>query len=197
MILETTLLMVELDVGHSGVVELARTVTDVYVSRKRRKGTSRPFAFVRFDAKGGAERAVRKMNGVCIGSKRMIVKMASFGKYSYDNGEAKRRSGEMWKTHYGRKAYGLKEKQTTKESVPGKKQTTKECVPEKNGQYMRWSKEPDEFTQTMELVSEGWSWPTREDWRNLIQINLILVNELERRGRTVCEGVVGGVLGDE
>ncbi|XLR60797.1 hypothetical protein HN51_004066 [Arachis hypogaea] len=53
-------------------------VTDIYISRKKRRGIASPFAFVRFDAKGRAERAVQKLNGVCIGSKRMTVTHACF-----------------------------------------------------------------------------------------------------------------------
>ncbi|MED6110421.1 hypothetical protein PIB30_042727 [Stylosanthes scabra] len=56
----------------------ASLVTDVYISRKRRKGTNKLFAFVRFDSRGGAERAVTKLNSTFIGTARMAVKLAVF-----------------------------------------------------------------------------------------------------------------------
>ncbi|MED6115784.1 hypothetical protein PIB30_094023, partial [Stylosanthes scabra] len=40
----------------------AGEVVDIYVSRKRRRESNRPFVFVRFGSKGGAERAVQKIN---------------------------------------------------------------------------------------------------------------------------------------
>ncbi|XLQ99389.1 hypothetical protein S83_065588 [Arachis hypogaea] len=55
-------------------------VTDIYISRKKRRGIASPFAYVRFDAKGGAETAVYKLNGVCIGSKWMTVTHTSFNR---------------------------------------------------------------------------------------------------------------------
>ncbi|MDV3200589.1 MAG: RNA-binding protein, partial [Pigeon pea little leaf phytoplasma] len=59
----------------------AGNVVDVYVSRKGRKGTSSPFAFIRYDAKGGAERAIGNLHGVCIGTKRMEVAAARFNRF--------------------------------------------------------------------------------------------------------------------
>ncbi|MED6222049.1 hypothetical protein PIB30_060724 [Stylosanthes scabra] len=53
-------------------------VTDVYVSWRKRRGTNKLFAFVRFDSRGVAERAVRKLNGTFVGTTRMEVKLAEF-----------------------------------------------------------------------------------------------------------------------
>ncbi|MED6222279.1 hypothetical protein PIB30_062856 [Stylosanthes scabra] len=54
------------------------SVVDVFIPRKRRKGNPMIFAFVRFDSKGGAERAVRNLDGVFVGSKRMSVSLAKY-----------------------------------------------------------------------------------------------------------------------
>ncbi|MED6167280.1 hypothetical protein PIB30_001177 [Stylosanthes scabra] len=51
---------------------------DIYISRKNRRGCSLPFAFVRFDSIGGAERAVEKMNDTYLGMTKMAVKIASY-----------------------------------------------------------------------------------------------------------------------
>ncbi|MED6147793.1 hypothetical protein PIB30_047052 [Stylosanthes scabra] len=61
-------------------------VIDVYISRKRRRRAKVPFTFVRFNSKGEAERAIQKMNGVSIGTKKMVVKLASFGRLKHDRG---------------------------------------------------------------------------------------------------------------
>ncbi|MED6193437.1 hypothetical protein PIB30_019361 [Stylosanthes scabra] len=53
-------------------------VIDIYVSRKVRKGSKCPFAFVGFDSRGGAERAVQKLNGTFMGTNRMEIKIAEF-----------------------------------------------------------------------------------------------------------------------
>ncbi|MED6123772.1 hypothetical protein PIB30_052541 [Stylosanthes scabra] len=59
----------------------AGSMVDVYVSRKKRKGSSTQFAFVRFNAKGGVIWAVQKLNGVCIRTKRMVVTASDYARY--------------------------------------------------------------------------------------------------------------------
>ncbi|MED6182518.1 hypothetical protein PIB30_029136 [Stylosanthes scabra] len=56
----------------------AGNVVDIYVSRKKRNKSNRPFAFVRFDARGGVVRVVEKLNGTFVGTARMTVKHATF-----------------------------------------------------------------------------------------------------------------------
>ena len=41
-------------------------ITDAYLSRKRRKMTNAPFAFVRYLRRGGAQRAIMNLNGMVI-----------------------------------------------------------------------------------------------------------------------------------
>ncbi|MED6171259.1 hypothetical protein PIB30_039157 [Stylosanthes scabra] len=60
------------------IFEWAGTVVDVYVSKKTRKISKQPFAFVHFDAKEGALRAVERMNGVHVGTWRMEVRLARY-----------------------------------------------------------------------------------------------------------------------
>ncbi|MED6123945.1 hypothetical protein PIB30_054372 [Stylosanthes scabra] len=55
-------------------------VRDVFISRKTRRGTSSPFAFVRYDLAGGAERAARKLNGTVMRGRRVSVTHARFGR---------------------------------------------------------------------------------------------------------------------
>ncbi|XP_016164524.1 uncharacterized protein LOC107607049 [Arachis ipaensis] len=66
----------------------AGSVLDVFISRKKRRESLYPFAFVRFDAIGGAERAVNEMDGVYVKSKRIMVSHAMFKRVS---SEQKRR----------------------------------------------------------------------------------------------------------
>ncbi|MED6107925.1 hypothetical protein PIB30_018767 [Stylosanthes scabra] len=70
-------------------------VVDIYVSRKTKRNSRSSFAFVRFDSRKGAERAVKNLNGTYIGSRRMMVKMAEF-----------RRGQELyWVRNEGRNGY--------------------------------------------------------------------------------------------
>ncbi|MED6195507.1 hypothetical protein PIB30_038542 [Stylosanthes scabra] len=51
-------------------------VTDVFISRKPREGKNSVFAFIRYDSRGGAVRAMEKLNGTFIAGKEIVVKDA-------------------------------------------------------------------------------------------------------------------------
>ncbi|MED6208616.1 hypothetical protein PIB30_047003 [Stylosanthes scabra] len=53
-------------------------VVDIFISRKMRKGTKGPFAFVRFDSNGGLVRAIEKLRSAIIEGRRIIVNEAKF-----------------------------------------------------------------------------------------------------------------------
>ncbi|MED6134531.1 hypothetical protein PIB30_037830 [Stylosanthes scabra] len=53
-------------------------MVDVFVSRKPRMGKTSVFAFIRYDSKGGATRAIDKLHGSYIAGKEMIVKEAQY-----------------------------------------------------------------------------------------------------------------------
>ncbi|MED6155449.1 hypothetical protein PIB30_005301 [Stylosanthes scabra] len=52
-------------------------VNDTYVSRMSMRGSSCPFAFVKFDSRGGAKRAM-KLNGTFVGTRKLEVKLTEF-----------------------------------------------------------------------------------------------------------------------
>ncbi|MED6176228.1 hypothetical protein PIB30_086149, partial [Stylosanthes scabra] len=69
----------------------AVTVVDIYVSRKKRRNSNKPFAFIRFDSRGGVERAVQKINGTFVGTSKMTVKFANFQRGVQEQEEIKER----------------------------------------------------------------------------------------------------------
>ncbi|MED6119377.1 hypothetical protein PIB30_011180 [Stylosanthes scabra] len=72
------------ELDENGKKSLIRTYGQVYVSRKRRRSSSKPFAFIRFDSRGGAERVVQKINGTFVGTSKMMVKLANSQRYGKD-----------------------------------------------------------------------------------------------------------------
>ncbi|MED6211285.1 hypothetical protein PIB30_072225, partial [Stylosanthes scabra] len=63
---------------------LSGNVVDVYISWKQIRGVSCPFAFVRYDAKGGALRAIERKNGSSWEGRRILVKTADFRRMGRD-----------------------------------------------------------------------------------------------------------------
>ncbi|MED6125581.1 hypothetical protein PIB30_069816, partial [Stylosanthes scabra] len=162
-------------------------VTDVYVSRKTRKGTSSAFAFVQFDAKGGgADRAVQKLNGVSIGTRRMVVKVASFGRNNYTRLE---RIREYWGTRMRKEGIDNmkmrqegRKRETTEEEVVRKKENRKSGKP---------IKEPPEFRRAMERVMDGWRGQGGGEESETGRLKILISYETEA-GASIAEGKEGG-----
>ncbi|MED6206572.1 hypothetical protein PIB30_028161 [Stylosanthes scabra] len=64
---------------------LLRQVVDVYISRKFRRNNPYNFAFVRFEFKNHASRAVQNLNGNCIDGSIIYVSEAKYGRGTRDN----------------------------------------------------------------------------------------------------------------
>ncbi|MED6162872.1 hypothetical protein PIB30_074529 [Stylosanthes scabra] len=61
-------------------------VRDVYISRKQRTKANGPFAFVRYDAREGAERAIEILNGVRWEGKLMRMKESKYKRFAENGG---------------------------------------------------------------------------------------------------------------
>ncbi|MED6185862.1 hypothetical protein PIB30_061104 [Stylosanthes scabra] len=61
------------------------SVVDVYISRKKRKTKSCPFAFIRYDAYGGAVRAREGLHGSFMVGKPITVKVSMYERTSMRN----------------------------------------------------------------------------------------------------------------
>ena len=66
------------------------TVTDAFVSRKKRVVNNKPFAFVRFNSKKEALKAIQMMNGTVVRGHTMMVREAKFKRFSKEEVEGKR-----------------------------------------------------------------------------------------------------------
>ena len=55
-----------------------RQIADIYISRKKRKESRCLYAFVRYDTKGGAERAISEFDGMEIRGMKISVSNSKF-----------------------------------------------------------------------------------------------------------------------
>ena len=62
------------------IFQWTRRITDIFISRKQRKGSQNPFAFVQYETKGGAIKAVKELNGLEIRGHKIIVNDARYSR---------------------------------------------------------------------------------------------------------------------
>ncbi|MED6177440.1 hypothetical protein PIB30_098164 [Stylosanthes scabra] len=104
------------------IFEREGNVVDVFISRKRRRANPSIFAFVRFNAKEGAVRAVQNLDGVFVGTRRMLEgggeQMRGSGLESGDEvkgkGKEKVESGSNSKQGEGKKVIEVEESEPLK-----------------------------------------------------------------------------------
>ena len=67
----------------------AGKVTDIYMSRKQRKSSQNPFAFVRYASRFAAEKAICDLDGMVIRKCKMRVSKAKYGRQGKETGSGK------------------------------------------------------------------------------------------------------------
>ncbi|CAI5961289.1 unnamed protein product [Closterium sp. NIES-65] len=56
------------------------TVSDIFIPKDKRTGTSRGFAFVRFKHEDEAAKAVERLDGTTVDGREIMVKFAKYGR---------------------------------------------------------------------------------------------------------------------